>query len=70
MYGLKINFLKSEMFYICGDNNITRFYADMFNCEVGKLYLTYLGVPATFSSLKNIDWDFLHDRFIKKLEHL
>jgi hypothetical protein len=54
MSGLKINFLKSGVFTINGDNNITGFYADMFNCPVGNLPIKYLGVPATFAALKTL----------------
>ena len=52
MSGLKINFLKSEVIVLGGDNIITAHYADMFNCQVGKLPLKYLGVPVTFAYLK------------------
>ena len=68
MSGLKINFLKSEVFTIGADNDITKFYAEMFNCQVGVLPMKYLGMPVTFSNLKNIDWDFLDMKFIKKLD--
>ena len=68
MSGLKINFLKSEVFSVGGDNDITKFYADMFNCRVGELLLKYLGMPIIFSNLKNADWDFLDKKFIKKLD--
>ena len=67
MSGLKINFLKSEVFTIGADNDITVFYANMSNCKVGTFPLKYLGVPVTFSNLKNIDWDFVDAKFLKKL---
>jgi hypothetical protein len=40
----------------------------MFNCQVGKLPIKYLGIPVTFSKLINIDWDFLDAKMVKKLE--
>jgi hypothetical protein len=59
MSGLNINYLKSEILVINGDLNIMETYSDMFNCQIGKSPMKYLGVPLTFSNLKNIDWDFL-----------
>jgi hypothetical protein len=35
MFGLKINFDKSEIILIGGDNNLATQYADLFNCQVG-----------------------------------
>jgi hypothetical protein len=68
MLGLKINFLKSKIFTIGGDNEIASFYADMFGCQVGSLPMKYLGVPISSTSLKNSDWDFLDPKMIKKLD--
>jgi hypothetical protein len=34
MFGLKINFDKSEIILIGGDNNLATQYADLFNCQV------------------------------------
>lgn len=55
MSGLKINFLKSEVFTIRGDNVIDKFYADLFNCQVGSLPMRYLGVPVSHSRIKVVD---------------
>jgi hypothetical protein len=67
MSGLKFNYLKSEIVVIGGDNEIAM-YSEMFNCQVGLLLLKYLGVPVTFSKLKNINWDFLEAKLITKLD--
>ena len=45
MTGLKINYMKSEVFLVGGDNDIATLYSNMFGCQVGKLPLKYLGVP-------------------------
>jgi hypothetical protein len=68
MSGLKINFMKSEIFSINADNDTTKFYSDLFNCQVGQLPMKYLGMPVTFANLKNIDWDFLDAKMLKKLD--
>jgi hypothetical protein len=68
MSGLKINFLKSEIFTINADNETTRFYSDLFNCQVGQLPMKYLGMPVTFAKLKRVDWDFLDAKMLKKLD--
>jgi hypothetical protein len=56
MSGLKINYLKSEIVVIGGDIHTMESYSEIFNCQVGKLPMKYLGVRVTFSNLKNIDW--------------
>ena len=68
MSGLKINYDKSEVFVIGGDNETDRIYAEMFGCRVGTLPMRYLGVPVTYSALKNIELDFLDGKLIKKLD--
>jgi hypothetical protein len=35
MSGLKINFEKSEVLLIGGDNNLALEYPDIFNCQIG-----------------------------------
>ena len=40
--GLKLT-LKNEVFTISGDNDITAFYSNMFNCQAGVLPLKYMG---------------------------
>jgi hypothetical protein len=55
MPGLKINFMKSEIFNINADNDVTKFYLELFNCEVGQLPMRYLGMPVTFANLNNVD---------------
>jgi hypothetical protein len=69
MFGLKIIFMKSEIFTINVDNEVTKFYSDLFNCQVGQLPMKYLGMPVTFAKLKKkIDWDFLDAKMLKKLD--
>jgi hypothetical protein len=48
MSGLKINYSKSEIFMIGGDNNIAESYSSMFGCNIGSLPMIYLGMPVTF----------------------
>ena len=67
MSGLKINFDKSEVFVIGGDNETDLIYAEMFGCQVSTLPMRYLGVPITYSALKNIEFDFLDAKIIIKL---
>jgi hypothetical protein len=45
MSGLKINFGKSELILVRGDNDIAREYAEVFNCQVGLFPIKYLGIP-------------------------
>jgi hypothetical protein len=45
MSGLKINFKKSEVLIIGGDNTTAVAYADIFTCQISMFPLKYLGVP-------------------------
>jgi hypothetical protein len=66
MSGLRINYMKSEVFLVGGDNDIANFYSNMFGCHVGKLPLKYLGIPVSSRVLKNFDWDFIDAKLIEK----
>jgi hypothetical protein len=56
MLGLKINFEKSEIVLVGGDNSIAMSYADIFNCQIRSFHLNYLGVPIAASRLHVADW--------------
>ena len=49
MSGLKINFDKSEVIVIGGDNETDAVYTEMFGCQVGSLPMKYLGTPISYS---------------------
>jgi hypothetical protein len=53
MSGLKINYCKSEIYMIGGDNNIAETYSSMFGCKIGLLPMIYLGMPVSFRTLIN-----------------
>lgn len=68
MSGLKINFLKSEIYIIGGNNLIAQSYSDLFGCNVGEIPFSYLGVPVVGSRLLSKHWDFLCAKVAKKLD--
>jgi hypothetical protein len=68
MSGLKINFDKSEVILIGGDNNLALEYADAFNCQIGALPMKYLGVPILSGRLHVADWKRLEEKLEKKLD--
>ena len=43
MSGLKINFSKSEVIMLYGDDNMSMQYAELFNCQIGTFPIKYLG---------------------------
>ena len=43
MSGLKINFSKSEILLINGDDDKLQIYMDIFNCHAGEFPIRYLG---------------------------
>lgn len=68
MSGLKINFLKSEILCVGGDDNVLASYADLFNCQIGHFPMKYLGVSVSYSTLRSLDWSFVDDKFLKCCE--
>lgn len=68
MSGLKINFLKSEVLCVGGDDSVLQKYAELFGCQIGHLPMKYLGVPVSYSSLRNVDWEFVAIRYLKRCD--
>lgn len=62
MSGLNINFLKSEIVLVNGDNVIAQQYAKIFNYRIGLFPIKYLGVPVSSSKLHVRDWVPLQDK--------
>ena len=59
MSGLEINFSKSEVILINGDEDKKMAYMEMFNCQGGEFPIRNLGVPISPSRLHVKDWDLL-----------
>lgn len=68
MCGLKVNYQKSEIFTVGGDENVIKTYANMFNCDIGKFPIKYLGMPVSYTALKNSDWEFIVEKYMKWFE--
>jgi hypothetical protein len=67
MSGLKINFGKSELIMVNGDENLQILYAEIFNCQIGMFPIKYLRVPIGPSRLHVKDWANLEEKNKKKL---
>ena len=59
MSGLKVNYQKSEIFIVGGDESTVKYYAELFNCDVGSFPIKYLGMPVSYSTLRDSDWEFI-----------
>lgn len=68
MSGLKINFGKSEIVSINGDNEIKLLYATLFNCQVGQFPIKYLGVHVSSGRLHVVDWASMEEKSYKKID--
>jgi hypothetical protein len=66
--GLKINFEKSEILLVGGDNELAVSYANLFNCQISFFTLKYLGVPIAASRLHVVDWTKMEEKSAKKLD--
>uniref|UniRef100_A0A453DWC1 Reverse transcriptase domain-containing protein n=1 Tax=Aegilops tauschii subsp. strangulata TaxID=200361 RepID=A0A453DWC1_AEGTS len=68
MSGLKINFQKSEILTVGGDESIIREYAELFNCDIGSFPIKYLGMPVSYTNLRTSDWEFIIVKYLKRFE--
>jgi hypothetical protein len=68
MSGRKINFDKSEVITIGGDNNLVMEYVEAFNCQIGAFPIRYLGIPISSGRLYLVDWKKLEEKLEKKLD--
>jgi hypothetical protein len=67
MSGLKINFTKSEVILIHGDEGKCVELDELFNCQIGCFPIKYLGVPVIPSRLHVKDWNPVIEKNEKKL---
>ena len=65
--GLKINYLKSELFCFGEVKEVESDYKNIFGCQVAETPLTYLGLPLHYKIISNKDWKIIEDRFERKL---
>lgn len=68
MSGLKANFHKSEILTIGGDDHINKSYAELFNCDISHFPLKYLGMPVSFTALRNSDYEFIVDKYLVRFD--
>jgi hypothetical protein len=68
MSDLKINFDKSEVILVGGDNALAIQYAELFNGQVGMFPMKYFGVPIAPRRLHVIDWAKMEEKYVKKLD--
>ena len=64
---LKINFNKSEVIMIHGNDDLCLTYAEIFNCQIGVFPIKNLRVPIRSNILYMKDWIPLEDKSKKKL---
>uniref|UniRef100_A0A452XNX0 Reverse transcriptase domain-containing protein n=1 Tax=Aegilops tauschii subsp. strangulata TaxID=200361 RepID=A0A452XNX0_AEGTS len=68
MSGLKVNFQRSEILTVGGDENIIREYAELFNCDIGSFPIKYLGMTVSYTNLRNSNWEFIIVKYLKRFE--
>jgi hypothetical protein len=67
MFGFKINFHKSEIFYYGQVKEFEEEYIELFGCNIGQYPFRYLGIPMHHRQLLNNDKWKVEERFEKKL---
>ncbi|XP_024311805.1 uncharacterized protein LOC112269369, partial [Brachypodium distachyon] len=67
VYGLKINFHKSELYYL-GDAALrSSAYSEIFTCSVGDFPFTYLGIHIDVKRPSNAQWKPVEEKVEKRL---
>jgi hypothetical protein len=67
LFGLKINFHKSELFCFGEAKDHTQLYAELFGCNEGEFLIRYLGIPIHFWRLTNAEWKIVVERLQLRL---
>jgi hypothetical protein len=67
LWGLKINFHKSELYCYGKAKDHEHEYAQLFGCKAGNTPFRYLGIPMHHKRLSNKDWSIIEEKFQKKL---
>jgi hypothetical protein len=67
MSGLKINYDKSEIFVLGSNQEEELKIAEMFNCNVGKLPLKYLGIMVDNKHMNVSDLSYIHQKVEKRV---
>lgn len=67
VFGLNINYDKTEAVWLEGSNDKQEEIAAMFNCKQSKLPLNYLGIPLKVGQLNIQEWKPLVDRVENRL---
>ncbi|KAK1607529.1 hypothetical protein QYE76_031202 [Lolium multiflorum] len=68
MSGLRINFHKSEVMVLGGDESEGTRIANMLNCKRGTFPFTYLGLPVSDRALLASDWGPLTNKVAKRAD--
>jgi retron-type reverse transcriptase len=64
---LKINFLKSEIFYFGDAKEMQENYSIIFRCQGGTYPFKYLETPMHHKRLSNSDWKIIEQKIERKL---
>jgi hypothetical protein len=67
MYGMKINYLMSDLTTINLGEEESHNYAKIFCCKLGKFPFKYLGVPLHCDKLRRDDIQPIVDKIIKRI---
>ncbi|WVZ95111.1 hypothetical protein U9M48_040913 [Paspalum notatum var. saurae] len=67
LFGLKINFYKSEIFCFGQAKECENDCSELFGCRVGTFPFRYLGLPMHYKKLRNSDWKTIEERFEQRL---
>jgi hypothetical protein len=68
MSGLKINYHKSEVYVVGGDQKVKEEIAGKLNCKLGQIPRIYLGIPIHTKKLRQIDFVMVTEKVAKRTD--
>jgi hypothetical protein len=67
IFGVKINYHKSDLTPINLEEDESHFYAQIFCCKIGQFPFTYLGVPLHYEKLRREDIQPIVDKIMRRI---
>jgi hypothetical protein len=66
--GIKINYHKSEVYVVGGDQKVKEEIAGKLNCKLGQFPMIYLGIPIHTKKLRQTDFVMVTEKVVKRTD--
>ena len=66
--GMRVNFHKYDLVPINVISDEAQAFAQNLGCKLGSFPIKYLGMPVSYTNLRNSDWEFIVVKYLKRFE--